>query len=135
MRRTPEPTELNNDTEEVLPNRGAPRKIETSTFRALLYRDFRYLWLGQIFHALGLWVEMVALPLLILSLPGSSAVDLGLVMAARTIPAVALGLLAGVLADTFNRRALLVIAKAAAMITVFQPQRSLVGFTQFAGNI
>ena len=113
------PSETAPETASLDEGGAPPLRVGVGTFQALLYRDFRYLWLGQIFHALGLWVEMVALPLLVLDIPGGSAVDLGLVMAARTIPAVALGLLAGVLADTFNRRALLLMAKAAAMVIQF----------------
>ena len=57
---------------------------------------------------------MVARPLLVLVLTGSP-VHLGLVMAARTLPAVVFGVLAGVVADNFNRRTILLATK----VTVF----------------
>ena len=81
-----------------------------SMFASLAYRDFTYLWLGQIAHAGALWVDMVARPLLVLALTGS-AVHLGLVIAVRTVPSFGLGLVAGVVADSFNRRTVLITTK------------------------
>ena len=81
-----------------------------TTFASLAYRNFVYLWLGQITHAGALWIDMVARPLLVLAVT-DSAIHLGLVMSARTIPAIALGLFAGVLADNFNRRMMLLATK------------------------
>ena len=80
------------------------------TFASLAYRDFRFLWLGQITHAFALWLEQTARPLLILALTGS-AVHLGGVILARTVPAVVLGMVAGVVADNFNRRMVMLITK------------------------
>lgn len=80
------------------------------TFASLAYRDFTYLWLGQVTHAFALWLEQVARPLLVLALTGS-ATQLGLVILTRTIPAVVLGMLAGAVADNFNRRAVLLGTK------------------------
>ena len=81
-----------------------------SIFASLAYRDFRYLWMGQVTHSAALWVDMVARPLLVLALTGS-AVHLGLVIAVRTVPAFGLGLVAGVVADSFNRRTVLITTK------------------------
>ena len=93
---------------------GTPREVtdaRTHIFASLAYRDFSYLWLGQITHAGALWMEMVARPMLILELTGSP-VHLGLVMGVRAIPAVGFGALAGVFADSFNRRTVLLTTKA-----------------------
>ena len=68
------------------------------------------MWLGQITHAFALWVDQIAKPLLILSLTGSP-IHLGLVLVARTVPAVTLGMVAGVVADNFNRRLVLLVTK------------------------
>ena len=84
------------------------------TFASLKYRDFTYLWLGQLTHAFALWIDQLAKPLMILSLGGSAA-DLGLILVARTLPAVVFGMLAGVIADNFNRRTVLLVTK----VTVF----------------
>lgn len=63
---------------------------------------------------------MVARPLLVLAITGSP-VHLGLVMAARTIPGFSLGLVAGVVADMFDRRTVILTSKVIALVlgTVF----------------
>lgn len=81
-----------------------------TTFASLAYKNFIYLWLGQVSHAFALWLEQVALPLLILELTGS-ATQLGLVILTRTLPAVGFGMVAGVVADNFNRRTVLLTTK------------------------
>ena len=81
-----------------------------TTFASLAYRDFVYLWLGQITHAFALWLEQAARPLLILALTGS-AVQLGGVIVVRTVPGFVLGPVAGVVADNFNRRIVLMTTK------------------------
>ena len=82
-----------------------------SSFR---YYAFRYLWLGQVTHAAGMWIDMVTIPLIVLSLYESleqAAINIGLVMFVRTMPHFTLGLFAGVFADNFNRKTLLVVTK------------------------
>ena len=80
------------------------------TFASLKYRDFTFLWLGQLTHAFALWIDQIAKPLLIFHL-GGGPLELGLVLLARTLPAVLLGMLAGVIADNFNRRTVLLVTK------------------------
>ena len=82
-----------------------------SSFR---YSAFRYLWLGQVTHAAGMWIDMVTIPLIVLSLYDGleqAAINVGLVMFVRTMPHFTLGLFAGVFADNFNRKTLLVVTK------------------------
>ena len=62
-------------------------------------------------NSAAFWVQMVALPILVLNVTGDSAIQLGLVMAARTVPALALGLFAGVAADMWNRKAILLVTR------------------------
>ena len=81
-----------------------------SPLASMAYRDFRYLWLSQNTHAFALWMEQTARPLLILSMTGS-AVHLGGVIFVRTAPAMVLGMFAGVVADSFNRRTVLLRTK------------------------
>ena len=76
----------------------------------MAYRDFRYLWMGQTSHAFAIWIDMISQPLLILSLTGSP-VHLGLVLMARTLPGLALAPLSGAVADSFNRRVVLLTTK------------------------
>ncbi len=102
--------ELSPEAATELRSRGRSPPLGIRTLASLAYRDFVFLWLGQITHAFALWLEQTARPLLILALTGS-AVHLGGVILARTVPAVALGLVAGVVADSFNRRLVLIITK------------------------
>jgi MFS family permease len=94
--------------EEALAHKRPPLGIKT--LASLGYRDFVYLWLGQATHAFALWLEQTARPLLILVLT-DSPVHLGGVIMVRTVPAVVFGMLAGVVADNFNRRTVLLTTK------------------------
>ena len=89
---------------------GARRPRRFQTFAALGYKDFRYLWFGQIAHASALHIEMIARPWLVLSLT-DDVYHLGLVLLARSIPQFAIGLVAGVMADWYDRRSMLLVAK------------------------
>ena len=55
-------------------------------------------------------MQMIGLPLLVLAVTGSS-VHLGLVMISRTLPAIVLGLVSGVVADTWDRRTILITTR------------------------
>lgn len=66
-------------------------------------RDFRLLWLGQVVSQLGDWLNSIALFTLVLRLTDSGRA-VGLVLVARFLPSVVLGPLAGVVADRFDRR-------------------------------
>ena len=66
-------------------------------------RNFRQLWLGQVVSQLGDWFNTIAIYTLVLQLTGSGRA-VGLVLVARFLPSVIAGPLAGVVADRFNRR-------------------------------
>ena len=80
------------------------------TFASLAHRNYMYLWLGQTTHSGALWIDMVVRPLLVLDLTGSP-IHLGMVMASRALPNIILGVFAGVVADSFNRRTVLMTTK------------------------
>jgi len=85
-----------------------------STFSSLRYPDFRYLWFGQIARAAALWMEQIARPVLILQLTDSE-LQLGLVVAARMSPQLLFGLIAGVAADRFDRKRIIILAQIGTM--------------------
>jgi len=85
------------------------------TFRALHYPGFRYMWLGQLGHSATMWMEQVVRPLLILELTGSP-LQVGFVVAVRMVPQFLFGLLAGVVADRYNKRLVLMISQSVTMI-------------------
>jgi MFS family permease len=73
-------------------------------------RDFRYLWLGSFASQLGMWVQQVAVGWLAYDLTGS-ATFLGVVAASRSLSSVALTLPAGVFADRWDRRRLILFSQ------------------------
>jgi MFS family permease len=76
--------------------------------RVLRHRDFRYLWLAQSSSVIGDCIVIVALALFVIELTGS-ATDLGLVLAASSLPLVAFLLLGGVWADRLPRHRVMVV--------------------------
>ena len=102
---------MTGSTEETNAGPDLNRPVRYAMFESLHYRDFRLIWLGQTSHALALWAQMIALPLLVLEITDNSAAHLGGVMAARTLPTLVLGVWAGVVVDWFNRRSILIATK------------------------
>ena len=86
------------------------------TFASMHYRDYRLLWLGQTSHALALWMEQIARPLLVLHITGNSAAQLGGVVATRMLPQLLFGVWAGVVSDWFDRKTILQTTKALVLI-------------------
>ena len=83
---------------------------------ALREREFRLLFTGQAVSLLGDGMVGVALAFAVLDLTGSVS-DLGLVLAARTIPLVVFLLVGGVFADRLPRRAVMLTADAVRLVT------------------
>jgi MFS family permease len=80
-------------------------------------RDFVLLQISQLVSSGGSQITAIAYPLLVLSLTGSAA-KAGLVAFARIVPTALLGLPAGVLADRWNRRRLMIAANALRAVAV-----------------
>jgi hypothetical protein len=78
-------------------------------FAVLTNRNFRLVYGAQVVSLLGDGIIPVALAFAILDLTGS-ATDLGLVLAARTVPLVACLLAGGVVADRVSRRRVMIVA-------------------------
>jgi len=96
-------------------NEPAPSPVDSasstvSTFSSLKYRDYRFLWFGQIGRSAAMWMEQIARPVLILQLTDSELL-LGLVVAARMTPQLLFGLIAGVIADRFDRKRIMLAAQ------------------------
>jgi MFS family permease len=70
--------------------------------RVLRHRDFRYLWLAQSSSVIGDNIVIVALALFVIEHTGSTT-DLGLVLAAQSLPLVSFLLFGGVWADRLPR--------------------------------
>jgi len=92
-----------------------PHPRRPSPFLALQHRDFRLLWAGQFIAEAGVQMQLVAINWHIYILTGS-ALALGLIGLMRAVPIVFSSLLGGVLADTHDRRRVLLAAQAVSMV-------------------
>ena len=86
-------------------------------FNALRHRNFRIYWLGFVTSVSGMQMFLVVQAWLVYDLTGS-ALQLGILAFVRAIPAVALGLVGGVVADKVDQRRLL-IATTAGVATIY----------------
>jgi MFS family permease len=96
-------------------NQEAPARQAASFFAAFHFRDFRLLWGGLTISNLGTWMQFTAMGYFISHAAGSpqrAALDLGILGAARAVPVLVLSPIAGVVADTFPRRRVLLSANA-----------------------
>ena len=87
------------------PPEQAPR---IGILRPLRHRDFRMLWTGQTVSMIGDGIYVVAIAWQVYDLTDDNPTALALVGVAWTLPVVLLSLAAGVLADRFDRRRLLI---------------------------
>ncbi|MCL4367602.1 MAG: MFS transporter [Actinobacteria bacterium] len=92
------------------PGRRAGGLARVKTFESLRFRDYRLLWLGQGGTSMGQWMDQVARGWLIYQMTGSP-LQLGAVSATRAIPMLLFGVMAGVVADRYARRAQLVVSQ------------------------
>lgn len=83
--------------------------------RAFRHRDFRLFFFGQVVSQIGTWVQTVAQAWLIYKLTGSPAM-LGLAGFAGQIPGFLISPLAGVAADRFNRRHIILCMQGSALL-------------------
>jgi len=80
-------------------------------------RNYRRLWLAQMVSQLGDWFYLVAVVAILLRYAGAAEALSGLLVV-RMAPLFLLGPFAGVLADRFNRRTLMIVADLARAATV-----------------
>jgi MFS family permease len=78
------------------------------TFRAFEVPNYRRYMSGQAISLVGTWMQMTAQSWLVLTLTGSST-DLGLIVAAQTLPVLLLCPYGGVIADRVDKRKVMVI--------------------------
>jgi len=88
------------------------RKEGISTFASLRNTDYRYLWIGNLFNAAGLWIQQVTIGWLVWELSGSATI-VGVASSLRFVPFIFMGPLGGVAADRMDRRRLLMITQTA----------------------
>lgn len=96
------------------PERAIPKRLPL--FASLKFRDFRLLWAGLLVSNLGTWMQFTAMGYYVATLAGTphrAALYLGFLGAARAIPVLIASPIAGVVADTFPRRRVLLWANVA----------------------
>jgi MFS family permease len=102
------PTPVTAKSESATPTR-------QSAFRALRYRDFRLLWLGQIVSVTGSQMQSVAINWHVYLLT-KSAFALGLVGLFRGAPIILCSLVGGVVADAVDRKRLMVMTQSVMLV-------------------
>lgn len=90
-----------------------PRWLRTSP---LSYRNFRWLWTGSVFSYIGQWIQQATLGWVVYEITGSGAL-LGAILGMRAIPMIFLAPLAGVAADRYDRRILLLTSQLLSALT------------------
>jgi MFS family permease len=95
---------------------GTPRDLHGgSLWEPLRHRDFALLWGGFLVSHIGDSVQIYAQSWLVESLTGSG-LKLGAVALAQSLPRLVLGVFAGVIVDRVDRRRLLLVTQALAMV-------------------
>jgi predicted MFS family arabinose efflux permease len=104
--------------EEKATRRAATEKLTAGNYLGLLKanRNYRYLWFAQVVSLLGDWFSTVAVVTLVARYAGTAEALSGLFIF-RLAPMILVGPFAGVLADRFNRRNLMMGADLARAVT------------------
>ncbi len=90
--------------------------LRARTFRSLRrHRNYRIFFTGQLVSLAGTWMQNVALAWLVIELSGS-AIAIGALAFWRFVPFMVFGLVAGVVADRFESRRLVMATQAGAMV-------------------
>jgi len=104
-------------------------KIRWSIFRSLRHRNFGLFFVGQGISLIGTWMQQIAMSWLVYRLT-HSAFLLGVIGFCNQIPVFLLASFAGVFADRWNRRRMLLATQSLAMIQAF-----LLAYLTFKGTI
>ena len=102
-------------TAEHQPDIGKPVGYFELIFRN---RNFRYLWAGQVVSLLGDWFNLIASAILIAELTGSG-LAIGILFTIRMLAPFFIAPIAGICADRYNRKHLLIITDVARAFIVF----------------
>jgi len=86
--------------------------------RAFNHRNYRLFFIGQAISLIGTWMQQVAQSWLILTLT-HDPIWLGVIVAAQFLPVLVFGLFAGVIADSWPKRRLLLVTQVTKMILAF----------------
>jgi predicted MFS family arabinose efflux permease len=88
-------------------------------FKALSYRDFRYMWMGACTSTIGSWMQIVAQAWLVYTLSNNDPFYLGLDAFLSQAPIILFSLVGGVMADRRDRRNMLLMSQYIQMTCAF----------------
>ncbi len=100
-----------------------------SMFSSLRYKNFRLLWTGGVISSTGDFLEIIALNWLVYELT-NSPFYLGIFNLARSLPMLFFTMIAGALADKYERRKLMIYSQGSAMIL-----SGILAFLAFGGEL
>jgi len=107
------------DTTQPTRSAAAPARSRfQDTIRSLRHRNFQLFFSGQLISLIGTWMQNVAQSWLVYRLTGSSLL-LGVVSFAGQIPVFPMAPLAGMVADRWNRRTIVIITQTVSMVLAF----------------
>lgn len=87
-------------------------------FPAFESRNYQYYFVGQLVSQIGSWLQIVSEGWLVLQLT-NSAFLIGLVAACATLPSLLFSLFGGVIVDRFDKKKLMYVTQASAMVLAF----------------
>ena len=90
------------------------RRITGKTFASLKVRNFRLYFVGQSISISGTWMQSLAQAWLVLSLHGTSPIDLGFTIALPFVPMLVFGPFGGLVADRSDKRLMLFATQSSA---------------------
>lgn len=114
------------NTEEIIEEQ---RHWIPNALRALRHRDYALYWFGIVISMTGSWMQTVGQGWLVWELTHNKAI-LGWVAMAGTFPSLAFSLFAGVVADRFIKRKVVIITQTLAMLQAF-----ILAFLTLTGHI
>ncbi len=97
----------------------SPQETSSISYLGLVREnpDFRYLWFGQIISLLGDWFNLIASASLVSQLTGSG-LAVGALFAIRLLAPFLISPIAGIVADRYNRKAVLILMDVARAVVV-----------------
>jgi MFS family permease len=84
-------------------------------FTAFQYRNYRLFWIGQLVSVTGTWMQTLAMSWLVYEILRVSPFQLGLVHVLQFLPVLLLGIPAGVIADRYPKRRVLLVTQSLMM--------------------
>ena len=96
-----------------MPPSSLRQRLWSRTFSALRHRNYRLYFCGQVFSLIGTWMQIVAVGWLVLRITNSPLL-LGVVTAMETLPSLFFSLVAGAIADLFDKRRIAIVTQSLA---------------------